>query len=137
MVRFSRKPTRQERKPFINQQIKAFKILLLDADGTKLGVLPRRVALQKAEDQGKDLVQIAYDPKEQICTAKIVDYGKYMYEKQKVAKEKRKQQRHKWQKEIKFGYNIGDNDLQIKIKKASANVRRNIFCWRLLFSQKK
>jgi translation initiation factor IF-3 len=48
-----------------------------------------------AEDAGMDLVQVAYDPKEQIATAKIVDYGKYMYDKQKEESEKKKSQGNK------------------------------------------
>lgn len=48
----------------------------------------------------------------------MVDYGKYMYNKQKEDKEKKKTQKAKGMKEVKFGYTIGDNDLQLKISKA-------------------
>lgn len=60
---------------------------------------------------------MAYNPVEMVCTAKMVDYGKYMYNKQKEEREKKKTQKAKGMKEIKFGYTIGDNDLQLKIKK--------------------
>ncbi len=71
-----------------------------------------------AAEKGLDLVQMAYNPVEMVCTAKMVDYGKYMYNKQKEEKEKKKTQKSKGMKEVKFGYTIGDNDLQMKIKKA-------------------
>ena len=92
--------------------------MLVDEDWSNLWVVPRAKALAKAEEKWMDLVQLAYDPKEKIATAKIIDYGKYMYEKKKKESEKKKQQKAKWQKEIKFWYNIGDHDLEIKIKKA-------------------
>lgn len=48
----------------------------------------------------------------------MVDYGRYMYNKQKEDKEKKKTQKAKGMKEVKFGYTIGENDLQLKIKKS-------------------
>ena len=53
-----------------------------------------------------------------VCTAKMVDYGRYMYNKQKEEREKKKTQKSKGMKEVKFGYTIGENDLQLKIKKS-------------------
>lgn len=53
-----------------------------------------------------------------ISTVKMVDYGKYQYQKGKEEKEKRKTQKPKVLKEIKLNYAIGDNDLALKIKKA-------------------
>ena len=53
-----------------------------------------------------------------VSTAKMIDYGKYQYQKSKDDKEKRKTQKPKELKEIKLNYAIGDNDLALKIKKA-------------------
>jgi translation initiation factor IF-3 len=53
-----------------------------------------------------------------VSTAKMVDYGKYMYDKGKEDKEKRKKQKVKEMKETKIKYGIGDNDLQMKIDKS-------------------
>lgn len=118
-----RRPSGDARKKqwrvFKNDEIKAHKIMLIDEDGKRSSVVPRAKAVQMAEEAWMDLVQIAYDPEEQVATAKIVDYGKYMYDKQKDESEKKKSQTHKWQKELKFGYNIWDNDLELKIKKAA------------------
>ncbi len=93
--------------------------MVIAEDGEQLGVMPRAKALELAEEQGYDLVQMSYDPQEQLCTAKLVDYGKYMYDKKKSEQEKKKKNKTKEQKEIKFGYTIGDNDLDMKIRKAT------------------
>jgi translation initiation factor IF-3 len=71
-----------------------------------------------AEEQGKDLVQIKYDAESMTSTVKLVDYGKYMYQKSKDDREKRKTQKPTTLKEIKISYAIGENDLQMKLKKA-------------------
>lgn len=80
--------------------------------------MPRLKALEMAQEQNVDLVQLSYNMDEQISTAKLVDYGKFMYSKKKTEQEKKKHQNAKEQKELKFGYTIGDNDLDLKIKKA-------------------
>ncbi len=109
---------KKQRKVFKNDDIKAPRILLIDDAGEKVGPLPRLKALSMAEEQGLDLVQMGYNPEEQVATARIVDFGKYMYDKKKEETDKKKKQKQKGQKEIKFGYGIGDNDLALKIKKA-------------------
>jgi translation initiation factor IF-3 len=110
--------TKQQRKVFKNDEIKAFKVLVVTQEWEKVGIFPRDRALAMAAEQWMDLVQIWYNPEEKIATAKIVDFWKYMYEKKKWDSEKKKQQKQKWQKEMKFGYNIWDNDLALKIKKS-------------------
>lgn len=71
-----------------------------------------------AQDEGMDLVQIGYNAEEKVATAKIIDFGRYMYDKKKTDNQKKKQSKQKGQKEIKFGYNISEHDLELKIKKA-------------------
>lgn len=108
----------EQRMVYINDMIKAPKVLLVDESGEKAWVLSRDEALRRAASQGLDLVQVAYNPIDMICTAKIVDYGKYMYDKQKDEREKKKTQKAKWNKEVKLSYTIGENDLALKVKKA-------------------
>lgn len=103
---------------FKNQDIKAFKILVIAEDGEQLWIMPRAKALELAEEQWFDLVQMSYDAQEQLCTAKLVDYGKYMYDKKKTEQEKKKKNKTKEQKELKFWYTIGENDLDMKTRKA-------------------
>lgn len=103
---------------YINEMIKAPKVLIIDENGEKWAVISRDEALRRASSQWLDLVQVAYNPLEMICTAKIVDYGKYQYNKQKDEKLKKQNQKSKWGKDIKISYTIWDNDLQLKVRKA-------------------
>lgn len=111
------------RMVYINDQIKAASIMIIDDNKQNLGTFPRRVALEMAEEAGLDLVQIAYDPEKMISTVRLTDYWKYMYQKGKEDKEKRRQQKGKEMKEIKISYGIWDNDLALKIKKAEEFLR--------------
>lgn len=103
---------------FKNEDIKAFTILVVDEEWEQIWTMPRAKALELASGQWLDLVQINYDPKTKICTAKMIDFGKYQYENKKMESEKRKKQKTMVQKEIKFWYNIWDHDLEMKVKRA-------------------
>lgn len=103
---------------YLNEQIKAPTIMILDEEWNNLGTFQRYKALDMAKNEGKDLVQIKYEKEKMISIAKIVDYWKYMYGKQKAEKESRKNRKEKDLKEIKFWFAIGDNDLNLKTKKA-------------------
>jgi len=104
---------------YLNEQIKAPTIIILDESWANVWTFPRKRALEMAEEQGMDLVQIRYDQTTMTSTVKMVDYGKYMYQKWKDDKEKRKTMKPIVLKEIKLNYAIGENDLQLKIKKAT------------------
>lgn len=101
---------------YVNDKIKAFEIIVVTEEGESLGKMSRYDALALAKEQGLDLVQLSYNPIDKVCTAKITDMGKYLYEKKKIAKEKKKTA-NKGMKQMKFAYGIGDNDLQLKINK--------------------
>lgn len=103
---------------YLNEQIKAPNIVIIDDTGANLWTFPRKRALEMAEEKGLDLVQMRYDAETMTSTVKLVDYGKYMYQKSKDDREKRKTQKPTTLKEIKINYAIGENDLQMKIKKA-------------------
>ena len=103
---------------FVNENIKAPNIIIIDEEGINMWTFPRRKALEIAEEQGKDLVQIRYDQETMTSTVKLLDYGKYMYLKWKEDKEKKKNQKVNTLKELKINYAIWENDLQLKIKKA-------------------
>ena len=89
---------------------------LVDADGTVLGVVPIDEALQKAEDRGLDLVEVAAKGDPPVC--KILDYGKYKYESQKKKNEARKKQRTIDVKEIKMRPGIDVHDYDVKMRAA-------------------
>ena len=114
---------KQGKKPiahqtYINEAIKAPNIMIVDAEGNNLGVFPRTKALEMKDESGLDLVQLSYDRDKMVSTVKMVDYGKYMYDKGKEDKEKRKKQKTKEMKETKIKYSIAENDLRIKMDKS-------------------
>jgi len=116
----SKKSSYQRRAPmiFVNEQIKAPTIVIVDLEWNKTWTYPRRRALDLADEKGLDLVQMHYDQQTMTSTVKLLDYGKYQYQKQKDEKEKKKSQKTKWMKELKLSYAIWENDLDLKIKKA-------------------
>jgi len=72
-------------------------------------------ALKEARDRGLDLVEVS--PNASPPVAKIVDWGKYKFQQEKKKKDSKKASKAKDMKEIRFGLKIGDNDLDIKLKK--------------------
>ena len=92
----------------INEQIRDKEVRLIGEDGEQLGIVSSRDALKMAEEAGLDLVKIAPTAKPPVC--KIVDYGKYKYE-----KEAKKKQKVIDIKEIRLSPNIDTNDLNTKI----------------------
>lgn len=103
---------------YLNEQIKAPNIIMVDEKWANIWTFPRKKALEMAEEEGKDLVQIRYDAETMTSTVRLVDYGKYMYQKSKDEKEKKKTMKPTVLKEIKMNYAIWENDLQMKISKA-------------------
>lgn len=104
---------------FTNENIKAPNITIIDEEWTNLWTFPRRIALEMAADKWLDLIQIRYDAEKMVSLVKMADYGKYVYQKQKDDKQKKKTQKPRVMKEMKLNYGIWDNDLMLKIKKAT------------------
>ena len=101
---------------FINEKIRAAKMRVVGEDGEQLGILDRRAALDMAFDRGLDLVEIAPGATPPVC--RIMDYGKYRFEKEKKLRESRKKQVTVELKEIGFTCRIGEHDFQTKISHA-------------------
>lgn len=117
------RPQQGNRRPmvhqvYINDAIKAPNIMIVDEEWNNLGVFPRAKALLMKDEAGLDLVQLSYDKDKMVSTVKMVDYGKYMYDKWKEDKEKKKKQKTKDMKETKIKYGIWDNDLRMKMDKS-------------------
>ena len=72
----------------INEAIRAKEIRVVSDDGEQYGVLTLREALEKAQEAGMDLVEISPNADPPVC--KIMDYGKFKYEKTKKDKENKK-----------------------------------------------
>jgi translation initiation factor IF-3 len=98
-----------------NNEIKARKVLVIDQEGNKLGEMQTKEALKLAEQSGVDLVLVAPDAKPPV--ARMMDYGKYIYEKEKKEKLAKKKQKKQVLKEMKFRLRIDDHDFNTKLKK--------------------
>lgn len=88
---------------------------VIGSSGEQLGILSRNDALKAAEDAGLDLVEIS--PSASPPVAKIIDWGKYQYQKMKEQQRNRKNAKISELKQIRLGLKIGQHDLDIKLKK--------------------
>lgn len=107
---------REEKSLRTNREIRAPKVRLIGADGEQVGVLSIQDALQKALDEGLDLVEVAPTVFPPVC--KIMDYGKFRYDQTKKEKESKKAQHQVRVKEVKLKPRIDENDLNTKLKQA-------------------
>ncbi len=100
----------------VNNAIPFPKVFLVSETGEKLGVMSKAEALTKAEEKGLDLVMISPNPKQPV--AKILDYGKFKYERKKKRKEAKANQSVTNNREVRITPMIGEHDLKTKAKKA-------------------
>lgn len=102
-----------DKRPKINGAIKADQVMLIGAEGEKLGIMAIRDALTAAEEASLDLVQMS-DEEPVVC--KLQDYGKEYFEKKKRAKEAKRKQVRTSVKEMKFrpGTDIGDYNIKLR-----------------------
>jgi len=110
---FNQKPTKQN-SDLVNYDIKFPSVLVIDQNGTSLGVKPRLEAIHLAEDAELDLLCVAPLGKPPVC--KILNYGKYKYEQVKKAKEAKKNQTVIELKEVRFTPLTDKHDLETKAK---------------------
>ena len=89
---------------------------MIGPDGEMLGIMSALEARKLAEEAELDLVKISPGAKPPVC--KIIDYGKYKYEKTRKEKDAKKKQHTVEIKEIRMSPNIDTNDLQTKINAA-------------------
>ncbi|QQS70157.1 translation initiation factor IF-3 [Candidatus Saccharibacteria bacterium] len=101
----------------MNGQIRAPEVRVIDADGKQLGVMSSREAYMLAQEQELDLVEISPGANPPVC--KIVDWGKFNYQKTKQAQKNRLNNKVLDMKQMRFGLKIGDHDLAVKMKKVT------------------
>lgn len=100
----------------INYFIKAPQVRVILADGTPGGIMDTKDALNLAQEQNLDLVEI--NPKVSPPICKLINFGKYKYEEKKKQSESRKNQKIQEIKEITFRPNTDENDLNHKTEQA-------------------
>lgn len=98
----------------MNGEINVPQVRLIDADGQQLGIVSTREALDKAEELALDLVEISPDAQPPVC--KLMDYGKFVFEKKQSDKEAKKKQRQMQIKEIKIRPGTDEGDYQVKLR---------------------
>ncbi len=103
-----------KRKFRVNEKIRAPRVRLVDASGKQVGIVSRDEALRMAQDQGLDLVEVAPQADPPVC--RIMDYGQFLYQQAKKAKEARKKQTVVEVKEIKVRPKTDVHDLETKIR---------------------
>lgn len=99
----------------INEAIRASELRVIGESGEQLGIMSRSEALRLAEEAGLDLVEISPNAKPPV--AKIVNWGKYQYQKMKEAQKNRQSNKQSELKQMRFGLKIGTGDLDIKLRK--------------------
>lgn len=87
---------------------------LTGADGEAVGVVTIAEAMEAANEAGMDLVEISPNAEPPVC--RVMDYGKFLFEKSKAAKEQKKKQKQVQIKEIKFRPGTDIGDYQVKLR---------------------
>ena len=100
----------------INEEIRDKEIRVITDDGEQLGIMSAKDALKEAEKRNLDLVKIAPNAQPPVC--KIMDYGKYCFDKAKKEKEAKKNQKVVSIKEVRVSLTIEEHDISIKAKNA-------------------
>ncbi len=88
---------------------------VVDQKGNQVGVITRLAALELAKQAGLDLVEIS--PAANPPVAKIIDWGKFQYQKTKELQKAKHRNKANELKQMRLGLRIGDNDFDIKLRK--------------------
>ena len=98
----------------INYRIRAREVRVIGADGSQLGIMETKAAIQLAESQNLDLAEVAPTSNPPVC--KILDYGKYKYQLKKKQKVAKKKQVVMLLKEVQFRPQTDSHDIDFKVK---------------------
>ena len=88
---------------------------MIDEVGGQLGIMAVQDALQAAEEKDLDLVEVAPNANPPVC--RMMDYGKYLYEKQMRERESRRAQKQIEIKEVRLRPKTGEHDIQVVLTK--------------------
>ncbi|MFO6422154.1 translation initiation factor IF-3 [Motilimonas sp. KMU-193] len=110
-----RRPQQSGNKNRINDEITGLtEVRLANVDGEPIGIVSLAEAMAQAAEQQLDLVEISPNAEPPVC--RLMDYGKFLYEKSKSAKDQRKKQKQIQVKEIKFRPGTDIGDYQVKLR---------------------
>lgn len=97
----------------VNNQIRLPELQVIDDEGKQLGIMKTFDAMNLAKEKGLDLVEVGPNVRPPI--AKIMDYGKYMYRKERQEKKGPKVKEQE-RKTVRIGFKTGAHDLEFKAK---------------------
>jgi translation initiation factor IF-3 len=101
----------------VNGGIRVERVRLVDEANNQVGIVDRNFALEKARAVNLDLVEVSPTSEPPVC--RIMDYGKWLYEQKRKAREARKKTHHaQGLKEIRLRPETGQHDIDIKVKHA-------------------
>lgn len=100
----------------VNERIRIREVRLIDENGTQLGVLLTRDALEIARERGLDLVEVQPNAMPPVC--RLMDYGRFRYEESRRERESRRKAKGAELKEVRIAPKIDEHDLQTKARQA-------------------
>ena len=108
--------------PRVNDRITIRQVLLIDGEGTRVGIVPTEQALRMAQEAGLDLVEVNAKVRPPVC--RIMDYGRYKYEQSKKAHESRQKQHRSKLKTVRLRPKTDPHMLDIRVAKAREFLER-------------
>ena len=109
-------PISASKDMLINEDIREKEVRVIADDGETLGLMTSNAALKLAYDRGLDLVLIAPQATPPVC--RIMDYGKYRFDREKKEKEAKKKQQVVELKEVQLSCRIDTHDFETKARNA-------------------
>lgn len=100
----------------VNERIRIREVRLIDDEGSQIGIISTRDALEMAREKGLDLVEVAPNAVPPVC--RLMDYGRFRYEQSRKERESRKNQHVIKLKEVRVEPKIGDHDRETKGRQA-------------------
>lgn len=110
------KPQDTGPKYFINDEIKAEKVRVIDENDEHLGVMATEKAVSIAKERGYDLVEVS--PKAEPPTCKLLNFGQFKYEKEREMRKQKQKSKQTDTKGIRLTPRIGKHDLETRLRTA-------------------
>lgn len=106
--------SKKEDRHRLNDEITAANVRLIGADGEQVGIVNIDAALEKATAATLDLVEISPDSNPPVC--RLMDYGKFLFDKKKEKQAAKKKQKQVQVKEVKFRPGTDEGDYRVKLR---------------------
>jgi translation initiation factor IF-3 len=98
----------------VNEEIRVREVRVIDETGKQVGIMPTRQALALAQERGLDLVEVAPNAVPPVC--RLLDFGKFQYERAKREREAKRAQKQIEVKEVRLRPKTGEHDIAFKLR---------------------